>query len=150
MITVERVKDQDLIKKLYTNPSIYPAMITDSSTVPCYFKPNMDHVWLLIKHKKKIIGIMQGVEIESNVWEGHVGLLRKYQGKGYGQQAIDLGAKYLKEHKKVDKIVSRLPYSRMAVHKILHNLNWNLKECYSDPEHTFGGIPIYRALWERP
>lgn len=122
VIRFERTKDWEMIRKVLTDPKIYPAISDDGSPAVDEFRPiQNDGLWYVavwddvLRGTKELCGIFLFAPLNAATWEIHTCLLPHT----WGAKAAEI-AKALHqwgwEHMPCQRIITNVPaYNRLAL-----------------------------------
>lgn len=132
MLTLVNIRDVDHIKHILFQDDLYEKIIDSTRNPREEFIPNRFGLWYLIEVDYQEVGLLLLSPLGEGMWEGHLGLLRAYRGKGYGTQTIALGTKILKEQFHAKKVLSQLLAKNQIPQRALKTLGWKFIKHYLD------------------
>lgn len=139
MLIVEPTYNVDLVKKIVTNPRLFPMVINDPSISPEDWNPSWDQIYLLIRDEdNRIYGMFLLYKFINKTFFVHSLLLPEYWGKDISVKAAKAGFKFLEDHSDIKKLVTKVPQVCKEVQEYMAKIGFK-KEAHLINAVTFLG-----------
>jgi hypothetical protein len=110
VITVDRIRDWELVKRIVTHPRIYPHIKDDFAPPAEKWEPiQHEHVYhLLCRHGDLVLGLFVLIPQNAVCWEVHTNMLPV----AYGEKAVECGKQGIRwvfDNTNCKRIVTQVP-----------------------------------------